>query len=997
MATHSAIAWLLVALGALVSVPARADPATLDPRLDAAVTLYREDGAAKALPVFERLGSELGQSARLHDQAAVLHYIGECHWRLGNFREARDHLDRALALERRTGDREGEGKTLNVLGLLAWDQGEYDEAIDRFTRARTVARNIGDKKLEGASLNNLSLVYDELGDYDVSLKQYQQVLELYREVDFPRGVGDTLGNIGGVHLLLGQFRDALGYYQQALAISERLDSKPSMSQDNGNIALCLLGLGETDDALKHFERAIDLAKQAGMRQDEAYWMRQMGNGLMRQGRYDRGLASHRAALTVYEDLGAQPELAEALHDTGDLYLLLGDPDSAEQSFTRALALSHEVGLSRGITLNLTALGDIQFRRKNFDGAARLYQQARDRASASGERHLQTQSLLRLAEVHREQLRLPQAETEADQALTVARETGARPVEADALLSRAETRRRLERLPEALNDFAAAESALGTPRDPDLLWRILLGRARAEESSGNTKAALTSLVAAVTVIEEVRDQLQEPRFRAGFVEDKYEVYVELVRLQLQLGLTADAFSTAERLRARNFADQLGGRSPLLLTDADRRKETQLQERIRQLRRALVDEDDTSAPAQSQRARHRFSEELLRAEREYQAFLDDRAAAPSASRPADLRSSAANLQGLLQEDEALVEYVVGSDRLMTFIVTASGITASVTPMPREDLNARIALLRDLVQRPGDERWLKPASSLSAVLLQPLQGVAEQREIRRLYVVPHGVLNSLPFAILPIQGARSRALLIDRYAVAYLPAAAALRRDTRVASAPQSLLAMAPARSRLRYAPDEARSIDTLFQPHSRLLVGAGATESQFKKLVGGFSVVHLATHGVFNKANPLLSGLELEADAQDDGLLQVHEVLDLRLRANLVTLSACETALGSGYFSDFPAGDEFVGMTRAFLTAGTTSVLATLWDVDDRASLTVMRQFYERLKQSADGTGAATALAEAQRQLRASSHLRHPYYWAPFVMVGSMSRTDRPSERTAGRLP
>lgn len=995
MTTHNVSVVVVLALGILLSAQLRGATPALDPRLDAAVAQYRQEGAEVALPVFERLAEELGKTARPHDQAAALHYIGECHWRLGNFREALDYLDRALAIERRTGDHTGEGRTLNVLGLLAWDQGEYDEAIERFTRARSVARTLGDRKLEGASLNNLSLVYDELGDYDVSLKQYRQVLDLYRSVDFPRGVGDTLGNIGGVHLLLGQYRDALGYYQQALVISEQLESKPSMSQDNGNIALCLLGLGETTAALRHFDRAIDLATQSGMRQDQAYWMRQKGNGLIRQGRYDRGLASHRAALAVYEILGAKAELAEALHDTGELYLLLGDPDSAEQAFTRALALSHETGLSRGITLNLTALGDLQFRRKNLDGAARLYLQARERSTDSGERQLQAQSLLRLAQVHREQRRLTQAATEADQALAVARETGARPAGAEALLSRAETRRRLGQTSEALQDFASAEAALGEIRDPDLLWRILFGRARAQESSGNARDALASLIAAVTVIESVRDQLQEPRFRSGFVDDKYEVYAELVRLQLQLGLTADAFSTAERLRARSFAEQLGGRSALLLTDVDRRKETQLQERIRQLRRALEDQDSEGEPAHSQRARHRFSEELLRAEREYQAFLDDRAAAPSAPRPAESHSSATSLQRLLRDDEALVEYVIGSDRLMTFVVTSSDIAASTTAIRLVDLNARIALLRDLVQRAGDDRWLKPAASLSAMLLKPLAGAAGRRAIRHLYIVPHGALNSLPFAVLPVGGADKHNLLVDRYTLAYLPAAAALRHDTRVTSTPRSLLAMAPARSRLRYAPDEARSIDALFEPHSRLLVGAEATESQFKKLAGDFSVVHLATHGVFNKANPLLSGLELEADADDDGLLQVHEVLDLRLRATLVTLSACETALGSGYFSDFPAGDEFVGMTRAFLTAGTNSVLASLWDVDDRAAGKLMKQFYLRLKQSADTESSADSLNSAQRELRTSTDLSHPYYWAPFVVVGEINRTTRRAELAAGR--
>ena len=988
---------IAVALG--LGLAARvSDAATaLDPRLETAIATYREDGAAQALPLFERLSRELDKSGRLHDQAAALHYIGECHWRLGNFSEARDFLGRALALERKTGNHEGEGKTLNVLGLLAWDQGDYDEAVERFTKARSVARTLGDRRLEGASLNNLSLVYDELGEYDVSLRQYQQVLELYRGSDFPRGVGDTLGNIGGVHLLLGEFREALDYYQQALAISERLGSKPSMSQDHGNIALCLLGLGNTASAIGHFDLAIGLARQSGMRQDEAYWMRQKGNGLIREGQYDRGLASHRAALAVYESLGAKAELAEALHDSGNLHLLLGDPDTAEQSFSRALALSQEVGLSRGVTLNLTAIGDIQYRRQDFEGAARNYRQALERATASGERQLQAQSLLRLAQVHREQQRLPQAASEAEQALAVALEIEARPREAEALLSRAETRRRLGQATEALEDFAAAEAALGATRDPDLLWRIQFGRARALELTGDRRAAVASLLAAVTIIEGVRDRLQEPRFRAGFLDDKHEVYIELVRLQLQLGLTADAFSTAERLRARSFMAQLGGRSPLPLTAADRLRETQLQERIRQLRGALEEEDPDGAPAHSDRARHRFSEELLRAEREYQAFLDDRAATGPASRPADQPPSVASVQRFLRDDEALVEYVVGVDRLVAFVVTASAVTATTTPVRMDDLAARVALLRDLVQRPGDDRWRKPAANLSSVLLQPIGAALAQRGIKRIYLVPHGVLNTLPFALLPLRGTDGGTLLVDRFALVYLPAAAALRSTRAAAASRPSVLAMAPARSRLRYAPDEARSVDALYEPHSRLLVGAGATESQFKQLAGDFTVLHLATHGVFNKANPLLSGLELEPDAQEDGLLQVHEILGLRLQANLVTLSACETALGSGYFSDTPAGDEFVSMTRAFLTAGTRSVLATLWDVDDRASVTVMRRFYERLQKSADGANTAAALADAQRQLRASNETKHPYYWAPFVMVGSMSRVDRPEELTARRLP
>jgi CHAT domain-containing protein len=500
---------------------------------------------------------------------------------------------------------------------------------------------------------------------------------------------------------------------------------------------------------------------------------------------------------------------------------------------------------------------------------------------------------------------------------------------------------------------------------------------------------------VAVIESVRSRLQEPRFRAGFVDDKYDVYIDLVRLQLQLGRTGDAFSTAERLRARTFAEQLGGRSTLPLTDDGRRREAQLLERIRQLQRALAEDNPDVESAYPQRAMSRFSQELQRAEQEYQAFLDDHTSLRDVSAPTDSASSARQVQQRLADDEALVEYVVGPDSLMAFVVTRQGVNARTTPLRLVDLNARIALLRDLAQRPGDDRWLKPAGRLASDLIGPLEVDGWLQGIRRLYVVPHGVLNYLPFALLPTTSSVGGPLLIDRYAVAYLPAAAALLREAGAQPAPRSLLAMAPARSRLRYAPDEARSIDALFTPNSKLLVGIGATESQFKRLAGDFGMLHLATHGSFNKLNPLLSGVELEADSVNDGLLQVHEVLGLRLNADVVTLSACETALGSGYFAEVPAGDDFVGMTRAFLAAGSQSVVATLWDVDDQASVKLMQRFYGRMKQSSSTESTADSLTRAQRDLHASKELGHPYYWAPFVVVGPMNGAGRSMSLAAGR--
>ena len=171
---------------------------------------------------------------------------------------------------------------------------------------------------------------------------------------------------------------------------------------------------------------------------------------------------------------------------------------------------------------------------------------------------------------------------------------------------------------------------------------------------------------------------------------------------------------------------------------------------------------------------------------------------------------------------------------------------------------------------------------------------------------------------------------------------------------------------------------FPDASRLLIGRRATETSFKRLAGNYDFLHLATHGYLNSYAPLLSALELEPDRENDGRLEVLEILQLRLHARLVTLSACETELGSGYFSEIPAGDEFVGLTRAFLSAGARAVVASLWEVDDRSTYDLMVRFYRDLR----GADDASALAKAQRELVVrGGRFRHPYYWAPFVLVGN----------------
>jgi tetratricopeptide (TPR) repeat protein len=559
---------LLVAASLLTVAAAEDATDSLFADLQSAEALYRREGPEAALPVFEELVEALEGTGEVRSKAVAIGFLGEIYWRLGDYPQAGEYLEQALIMKRASGDRLQESKTLNVLGLLHWDLGEFEQAQAYFHEGEKIAEDMGDRQLQGAILNNLSLVHDELGDYYVSLEQYQRVLDLYQGADFPRGEGDTLGNIGGVYLLLGRFREALDHYQRALAISEQLQSTISMSQDHGNIALCYLGLGQIDTALGHLDQAIALAGQAGMQQDQAFWLRSRGNAQVLRSRYDLGLEDHHAALAIYTALEGKTERIEALHDMGRVYLLLGDSMSAESHYRQAMELAREIGLARGITGNLLALGDLQRRRGEFETATALYAEAVQRAQAAGELVSWSEGLLRLAAVHREQKRFGEAAKESAQALEIAGQTGAPGLESQAMYAQAELNRLQNQPTEALEALERALALLARSPDPELEWQLRYARGLALAASGEKEAAITALEAAVTVIEGVRERLWEERFRAGYVQDKYQVYVDLVRLQLEVGRQEAAFSTAERLRSRSYLDLIenggsrvgGGKQP-----------------------------------------------------------------------------------------------------------------------------------------------------------------------------------------------------------------------------------------------------------------------------------------------------------------------------------------------------------------------------------------------------------------------------------------------------
>ncbi|MFN2530743.1 MAG: CHAT domain-containing protein [Pyrinomonadaceae bacterium] len=965
-----------------LDVPAQTPTSSKNPTateaLESAKKIYSEDGPAKALPEYERALALFQKEGDRKGEAITIGLMGNAYKNLGQPVKALDFMQRALAMKRELGDRLEEGKTLSNIGLFYWHTSDYTKAIIYLNQAAVVAKELSNRNLEAAIHNNIGLVYDEIGEAK-SIDEFKHAIELYGS-EPTKGLTDAIGNLGGWNLLHGNYAEALHYYQQALQIDERLKSKQSITLNLENIGLSLIGLGRNEEAIQNVNRAITLAHEGGFVKDEADCRKAKASALLQLGRYTPALEEYNLAIQVYQNAGLSEEpefkqnLVEGLGDLGNLEVRLGDIASAERDFRRAITVSEEIKHPRGVTTNLISLGDLQFRQNRYLEASALYNQALIRANGAEDKANAASARVQLAHTYCGLKKFADAEAQARQAIQIASSIQSKPLEAEALYALAEVQRQQNRLQEALSSFTDGSDIARDIANPELSWRFDYGRGQTLQSQRRNNEALTAFENAVRTIESVRSELREERFRAGYIDDKYDVYVALVQLLLKLGRPEEAFVAAEKLRARSYLDLLSRGQPPILNEAQRQKEETLRFRIRDLQKKLEEENSKSLPEKRGQVIDVYSKELAVAERDYENFLAD--ISSSESFYSNVRSlkvpSGSDVQHQLQADTALIEYVLGEQEVVAFVVTAEGLHAKPISARHQDVESKVETLRGLMLRNKTDEWKLPAAALYQTLVGPIENEGWLKGKTKLYIVPHAILHYVPFAVLQ----NKTKLLVDDYVIAYLPAAAALLEANTSSGAGTSMLAMAPANTRLQYTKLESESVSGFFPRQHTLLVGSKATESSFKQLADEFDLIHLATHGYFNKTNPLLSGLTLEPDGIDDGRLEVHEIMGLRLRAKLITLSACDTAVGSGYFSHVPPGDDLVGLTRAFLSTGATAVLASLWEINDRSAVSFMDGFYRELRR----TDKATALALAQRHMRGRAIYRHPYYWAAFVMVG-----------------
>ncbi|HSG82572.1 MAG TPA: CHAT domain-containing protein [Gemmatimonadota bacterium] len=951
----------------------------------AGVEAYYSEGPNAAMRLWER---SLTLCRALDDeacQAAVLGNLGAGHYALGDLDRALRYYEQALALATAADDHRTRGNALGNIANVHKDLGEFATAAEYYERALRVRDLTGDRRGAAADLNNLGLVQQALGDLRGAEDNYRRALELNRDGDLQRAAADNLTNLANLATRRGRYDEALELYDEALVLRLQTGDRQGEALDHQNLGLLQLSWGDYPAALQSLGVSLGILEELGMPVWHAEVRADMAAVHTAMGQLE---AAQSALTQAIAEAAGDEYLAPGLAmQRADLLTELNELDQAAELYREAKTGYARVGDATGEALAQTELGYLYQTRGDYDAAEEAFAQALRVHESLGDARPAAMAVLRLGDARFLRGDTAEARTTYEQALAAYRSIGDPVGQAVTLGALGDLDLELGIFERADGSYRDALAGLQDLPVGLVRWHLLVGRGRALRGQGRMDEAVAVLRSAVEEVETVGASVPSAERRHGYMEDKWRAYAELSRAELARGRPYAAFETSERMRARQLVDLLAqGRASAGTPDLALVRE---EENLRRQITVLSDELYAALTASSERREAMVGdsqvddlrESLAAAHQRYQRLLVtlDASVPEYASLVAGPVATVPDVQHLLPDGAVLIEYLVSDEWTLAFVISRRDVAAVELPIKHDTLRQLVRFLRGTIEPNGnDELWRTPLRRLYSELIAPLERAGHLEDTQLLLIVPHAELHYLPFQALLGPDSQGERFLIESYDIAYTPSASvwaelARRQSSR---ATQGLLAMAPRPELLANSATEVQAISRI-DTDAAVLVGPDATEGAFRELAPHRDALHLATIGVLNTRNPLFSFVQLNSDERDDGRLETHEVFGLRLSADLIVLSACETGLGSGLRRDVPPGDDWVGLVRAFLYAGTRSVVASLWSVDDRATASLMENFYTSLGR---GESKAAALADAQRWLLSQPRYRNPYYWAAFQLNG-----------------
>jgi len=805
----------------------------------------------------------------------------------------------------------------------------------------------------------LGIVYESYSRPEAALDAEIFALDIFETHELPRGIATTLGEMGRAYFDLAQYEQALDYYQLSIDAWEKIGDQQYKGRVIHAMSEVYRKHGQYALALDLLQQALAIAQSVSDQEAEANILGDIGRLYDEQGQPREALKYLEQALKIQEQINNLSGKGSVLGNIGHAYESLRNNTEALKYYQEALTISQSLQDPQNEAIVLSNIGSIYQSQMQYDEALKYFQKALSIQQSIHDSAGEATTLNNIAGNYHLEGKYPQAIQYYQQALKIVQEIGYREGEA-----------------RTLNNIGMAYQAQGLLPD-----------------------AVAALDQSMQVVESLRATAINDTARASYIEQYANLYDVAIVLHYQLDEHEQAFQTSEQARARAFLDSLTTGQIKFSNEQEIALYAQEQESYAAILTAqqALSAAKSKNPPNEELIKQRQAE-LTQAEKEHQDVLEEvrtrgdqlQQLIPGATSVLSLRQTLA----FLEDDVTLLSFWIMDDSVVVFIVTHTTFTPTYIPIDPKELTAKIEAFRsfDTTSTP----YPKPAVDLYHILIDPLKPYLNTSH---LIIVPQGELHYLPFAALT-DGER---YLMDDYIISYLPSASTLpfvQRNTQKTTGQALILGNPdtgdydPAQSYfqrdqlgpLPYAEKEVTDIarDLGVMPYLQ----SDATETIVKQLAPQTKILHLAAHGIFNPVSPLDSLIALTSDTENDGWLTVGEVYGLDLQnTSLVVLSACETQMGQ-----LTAGDEFVGLTRALFFAGTPTVIASLWSVDDEATSLLMERFYAHLD---EGLSKGEALREAQIDTRAQ--YPNPYYWAAFVLNGDAGILDKEEIITATAVP
>jgi CHAT domain-containing protein/tetratricopeptide (TPR) repeat protein len=900
------------------------------------VDIQQADRMARAAALLaERLDDDASR-------ATSLRALGHIQYRKRKYQASVDLYQKSLAIYRRLGDALQTGRTLSSSLQSLIYLGHYPEAMEHARQARQIFEQLGDRlRLARLDANMGNILYRQ-DRFEEALELYLRAYHAFLEIGEPQDVAISLKNTATCQISLNEFRDALTTYQQARAYCVQHEMPLLVAVADYNIAYLYYLRGEYTRSIELYRAAREDCRTLGDAYREALCDLDQSEMYLELNLIEEGAHLAGRAQKAFLELGMGYEAAKAQTNLAISLAHHGDSAAALQLFHRARQLfDHENNRAWIATIDLyQAL--VHYRDHHLDAALELCGRALEFFAPSP---LFTKSVLC-------QLLLAQIQLDRGQG-------------AQAKLV-----------------CLAALDRLQQAETPALSYQAWYALGVVEEALGSPEAAYQAYLKAHLHLENLRSHLKAEEMKIAFLKDKLEVYEALVRMCLgrehsEANLEA-AFAYIEQAKSRSLADLIAFRSQGL--PASRRTERALVDQVNTLRGELNWYSRTIHLMEG-RAANLMAPQLVKLRRSARDCEQRLVEALSSLRVEDAEYSNLHTAGSvpietirasLPQSALLLEFYSVGDRLHACLLTRDSLR--IVPLgSASELRRVLQLLRFQLSKfrlGPDYARLFHGQLLDATnahlhefyrqLIAPvsdhLKGAAH------LIVAPHAFLHHLPFHALPDDRGRP---LGDRFTISYTPSASVYYLcSTKQGEAAGGSLVLGIPDPAAPQIEAEVRAVAGVL-PSSEVFLGAAATARVLRERGALSRFVHIATHGWFRQDNPMFSSISL-----GDAPLNLFDLYQLDLPCELVTLSGCGTGLNM-----VVGGDELLGLVRGLLYAGAHGALVTLWDVNDQSTADFMTLFYAALKANRN---KAQAFQQATAEIR--RRYPHPYYWAPFVLVG-----------------